>query len=942
MPRNKTPNLEDDYFRTIADSMYSAIICFDMQKKITYFNPSFERITGYKPHENCDDFWSFVEPSFKDEIVFRWGQVFESKAFDNFEFKIITKRGEERWIDLHCHPVYDKQNHQVAAYIRLIDIDSHKRAGIAYSKNREAIMSGFLKAPFPTVILNSKAEIVQINNSWTNYTGYSIAELNDLKTWVEIFQLDSVDQLRGYVEAWFNSKQEDFKRELKIFTKTGQIRIWEFSITPLNTTLNDHKLALAMVYDVTEERLALQALQESESRFRLMADNAPVMIWQTDKLKGATFFNQTWIDFIGKPVEDMLHYGWINFIHPDDRDKVVETYINNTSVSSRQVIEFRLMKHDGQYHWIYNRGAPRFTKKGEFIGYIGSSLDVTGRRLVEEKIKESEANLQAIFNSSIQSFILLDREYRVQAFNNKANQYAQALFKIDIIKGSDIFQYIYPQDKQILIEHFELALSGQSVTKEYSMVISPTQSIWLEMTYLPVYKDGSIIGICLSTLDITERKLLDQKLTRDAFYDTLTDLPNRRYFLDELNKCLEEKIANPEYSFAVFFMDLDRFKSINDSLGHGIGDKLLVAVSRRLRYIIKTEDIVARLGGDEFIILVKNVKTAKEVVKIAENIQKQVSQPFLLDALNLSITSSVGIAFANKNYIEAEDILRDADTAMYRAKFKGKNSYTIFSQEMHTLAIKTHKTEVELIQALKKNQLELYYQPVWDLKQNKITSCEALIRWNHPTRGLLAPKDFIPIAEETILVVEIDKWVLDTACKQLGIWQKQGYTEFEIAVNLSLKQLKQERLLFWIKRALLKYGVEPRHLKFELTENSLIDDSQQTIDILNRLRKLGVQLCIDDFGTGYSSLVYLKNLPVDILKIDRGFVIDVAKSHQSQAITKSIVDLAHSLNLKVTAEGVENKAQLDFLESINCDQIQGYYVSRAVTSKEFLELIKSD
>jgi len=939
VPINSKTSISDDYFKTIADGMYSAIICFDMDKKIAYYNPSLDRITGYKVYNGGEDFWSFVLPQYRIEVLHRWSQGFENRAFDNYEFQITTKDGAEKWLDLHCHPIYDRQQQQVAVYIRLVDIDTHKRAGIAYSRNPETIMTGFLKAPFPTAIIASDGEIVQINHSWVSYTGYTLAELNQPATLVKLFQLETVAQLQSHIKSWFDSKHEELKGEIKIVTKTGKLRVWEFGTTPLNIVLEDRSLVLGMVYDITEERLALQAIQESESRFRLVADSAPVMIWQTDKIKGATFFNQTWIDFIGRPIEEMLHYGWIDFIHPDDRDKVVETYINNTSEISKQVIEFRLMKHDGQYHWIYNRGTPRFTKKNEFVGYIGSSLDITERKSAEEKIKESEANLQAIFNSSIQSFILLDRDYRVQVFNNKANQYAQTLFTRDIQKGTKIFEYIFPKDKDALIEKFELALSGTFVKVDYEMKISENHSIWLEMTYLPVYKDELIIGVCLSTLDITDRRLLDNKLTRDAFYDTLTDLPNRRYFLDELNKCFDQKIANPDYFFAVFFMDLDRFKSINDSLGHTIGDQLLIAVSKRLRYIIKPIDIVARLGGDEFIILIKNVNTIREVVKIAENIQKQISQPFSLDTLNLTITSSIGIAPANKNYVEAEDILRDADTAMYRAKSKGKNTYTIFSQEMHTLAIKTLKTEVELIKALKKNQLELYYQPVWDISKNIITSCEALIRWNHPTRGTLTPKDFMSIAEETNLVVEIDKWVFDSACKQLSIWEKLGLKNFKIAVNISLKQLKQERLLFWVKKTLLKYSIEPHQLKFELTENSLIDDSQQTIDTLNQLRNLGIQLCIDDFGTGYSSLVYLKNLPVDILKIDRAFVMDVAKSAQSQAITKSIVDLAHSLNLRVTAEGVENKDQLDFLESISCDQIQGYYISRPVCAQDFIKLL---
>ena len=1068
---NQNQDFNNSYFKAITDSMHSAIVCFDMDKKVVYSNPSFSKITGYEIDEERGGFWNFISPDFYKEIYSYWLQAFENKTFNYCEFKLIKKDGEEKWVSFHCHPVLGENQEQVATYVRLIDIDFHKRAGLAYSKNREMVMSGFLKAPFPTAIIASDGELIQINESWVSYSGYSLKELNKLETLVKIFRLENLAQLKKLIKIWFNSKKEDLKGEIKIQNKQGQIRIWEYGTTYLSSLADGRQISLGMVYDVTEERLALESLQESESRFRLMADSAPMMIWQTEKINGATFFNKTWIDFIGKPVEELLNYGWVNFVHPDDRVKVVESFINNTFLqTSKQVLEFRLKKHNGQYRWIYNRGTPRFTEKGDFIGFISSSLDITERKIAEEKIKESEANLQAIFNSSIQSYILLDKEYRVQAFNNKANSYSQALFKKDMYKNTLIFDYIFAQDKDLLIELFQTALLGQFTTFEYEMVFSPTHAIWLEMNYLPVYEDENIIGVCLSTLDITDRKkseqeiknsahfiekiadsspnmlyLLDvqkdrfiyinrawesilgfdleyiktvsaqeffakqikpqylekylsnsnfseenvqittelqfldqndnwrwiqtseivfsknadgsvkqilgtsqditsrkemeEKLIHDAFYDTLTHLPNRRFFLDELKKCLDYKNENPNYFFAVLFMDLDRFKFVNDSLGHSIGDQLLIAVSKRLKYAIKPTDLVARLGGDEFIILIKDLKTVREVVKIAESIHKQISQPFLLQKFNISTTSSIGIAPANKNYTDAENILRDADTAMYRAKFKGRNTYAIFNQEMHTLALQTLETEAQLAKAIKKNELELFYQPVWSIKDQKITSCEALIRWNHPTRGLLEPKNFLVIAEETGLIIEIDKWVLDMACKQLSIWSKAGLTDFKIAVNLSLKQLKQEKLLFWTKRILTKYNINPKQIKFELTENSLIDNSQQTIDTLNKLRHMGIQLCIDDFGTGYSSLMYLKNLPVDVLKIDRSFIIDLAESSQAQAISKAIIDLAHNLKLKVTAEGVETIEQLNFLESIGCDQIQGYYISCPVDAETFFKMV---
>jgi len=433
-------------------------------------------------------------------------------------------------------------------------------------------------------------------------------------------------------------------------------------------------------------------------------------------------------------------------------------------------------------------------------------------------------------------------------------------------------------------------------------------------------------------LESTGRELEESRehFRHAAFHDALTGLPNRSLFTDHLRVALRRAHQNEKYLFGVLFLDLDRFKNINDSLGHPCGDELLKLVARRLEACIRQTDMVARFGGDEFAILLDAIQDASDAVRVAEKVQEAISAPFKLVSHEAITTASIGVALSTSGYIEAEDIIRDADTAMYRAKDRGKARCEIFDTAMHTRAVTLLRLESDLRRALEKDELCVYYQPIVSLASGELHGFEALVRWQHPERGIVSPDDFVPLAEETGLILPIGLRVLWDACNQLRKWQQYSLSNRDLimSVNLSGKQLMQPDLIERIEEVLHESQINPWHLKLEITETVVMENPELAAVTLAKLRSLGVRLSIDDFGTGYSSLSYLNRFPVDTLKIDRSFVTSMNAADENLQIVKTIVTLAGNLGMQVVAEGVETEEQLEQLRSLKCQYGQGFFFSK--------------
>ncbi len=450
---------------------------------------------------------------------------------------------------------------------------------------------------------------------------------------------------------------------------------------------------------------------------------------------------------------------------------------------------------------------------------------------------------------------------------------------------------------------------------------------------------GAIIGTVIALKDITEIKKKEEILYNMEYYDSLTGLPNRSLFTDRLKMALAQSKRNNEMC-ALIILDLDNFKAINDTLGHSVGDMLLKQVAEKIKGYLREVDTVARIGGDEFIIIQPQIKDISDATRAADRILRKFQQPWILEGKEYYITASMGIGIYPNDGEDQQTIFKNADTALYRAKELGRNNYQLYTESMNQKVFQRLDIENSLRRAVEREEFVLFYQPQIDIRNGKIVGFEALLRWYHPDYGLVPPMEFIPIAEESGIIVSIGEWVLKTACMQNKKWIDSGLEPHLIAVNLSARQFQQNNVVEMIDRIRCEAGLGPELLELEITESTAMQDLDLTIDVVNQLRKKGIRVSLDDFGIGYSSLNYLKQLPIDTLKIDKSFVRDITANSKEEAIAKSVISLAHKLNLTVVAEGVETKEQLLFLKEEGCDKVQGYLFSKPLPAEEIEKMLR--
>jgi diguanylate cyclase (GGDEF)-like protein/PAS domain S-box-containing protein len=570
--------------------------------------------------------------------------------------------------------------------------------------------------------------------------------------------------------------------------------------------------------------------------------------------------------------------------------------------------------------------------------------DITERKRSEEALRQLSRQNEMVLNSAGEGIFGLDLQGKTTFINPAAARMTG--WDIDELSGQRLHDFLhhskpdgtpYPSEECPIYAVFK---TGATLSRDNEVFWRKDGTHFpVEYVSTPIVEGDKILGAVVTFKDITERKALEKKLQYQAFHDPLTDLPNRALFMDRLGHALA-RAGQQASEVAVLFTDLDNFKVINDSLGHKAGDQLLVAVAQRLKACLRPVDTVARLGGDEFTLLLEGVTGVSDAARVAERIAQELRAPFALEAHEVFATTSTGVAVSSSAQGQPTDLLRHADLAMYRAKSKGKACYEVFEPNMSTDALERLELETDLRRALGREEFRVYYQPEILLESGDIVGMEALVRWEHPEHGLLLPQEFLPIAEESNLIMPIGQWVLREACKQLRTWQEQypNLAPLVMSVNLSTREFFQPSLIAQILR---ETGVDPRTLQLEITEGAVAyDNAQNANNTLWNLKTLGVQLAIDDFGMGYSSLSYLKRFPVDLLKIDRSFVRELGKDLKDTKIVAAIIHLARALDLKVIAEGVETAEQVEQLRKMKCDMVQGSYFSKPLPSGAVSDLLQ--
>ena len=681
-------------------------------------------------------------------------------------------------------------------------------------------------------------------------------------------------------------------------------------------------------------------LRRSDERMRMAVEAARIGFWDWDVIRDKQVWSDICKELLGLRPESIANLQVLmNSIHRDDR-KMMDDEINAAIREKRDYsLEFRVVWPDGSVHWQAAKGRAFYDETGHTTRMAGISMDIDERKHAEERLYLQVAALEAAANA-----IVITDFHGTIVWVNHAFTTMTGYSKEEALGKNPRLLKSGKQPESYYSNLWSTILSGQVWRGELVNKRKDGTIYTEEMTITPVTRhvgnpaNGYFVAI---KQDITERKNAEKQVQYHSYYDALTGLPNRTLLQDRLSNALA-RARRQKDKVALLFLDLDRFKFFNDSLGHSVGDLLLQEVAERLKRWAREQDTVARLGGDEFLIMLTHVKDVADAAVAAGRLMKAMTAEFVVRGHSLSIGSSVGISIFPEHGADSETLIKNADAAMYTAKESGRNNFRFFTSDMNAQAMERLTLENGLQRALEKKELFLMYQPQMNIATGKIIGLEALLRWQHPKLGLVPPDKFIRIAENCGLIVPIGECVLRTACSQARKWQEEGLPALSVAVNVSAIQFRQEDFCETIRRVLKETRLAPEYLELELTESLLLANADVMLSVVEELKAMGLTLAIDDFGTGYSSFSYLKRYRVSKLKIDRVFIRDVAVNPDDAAITAAIISMAKSLRLKVIAEGVETEAQMTFLRAHQCDEIQGYYFSKPLTVDNVADKLRGD
>jgi diguanylate cyclase (GGDEF)-like protein/PAS domain S-box-containing protein len=686
--------------------------------------------------------------------------------------------------------------------------------------------------------------------------------------------------------------------------------------------------------------------QEYGRMLKTLVSNVPGMVYRcrNDADWTMEFVSDGFERLTGYRTSDILLNHRIRFediIHPDDRALMHQAMADVEGEGEPFDVEYRIIHADSTLRWVWERGIGVYDGSPQPIAYEGLIQDVTARKLAEQAVVEAERRYRGIFDNAIEGIFRTSADgHFIEA--NPALAQICGFDSVDELVNScrDIGAQIYVDPERRAKFMHLISVRGSVSGFESQIFRKNGDVIWVsENARAVVDGKGNVHAYEGMLADITERKLYQARIEQQANYDTLTGLANRSLLQDRLQQSMLTCSAYGS-RLAVAFIDLDRFKFINDSLGHHIGDELLKCIAKRLSSCVREVDTVARLGGDEFVLLISDqAGNPDSLRKMMERVLAVVAEPWVIEQGEFNVTASVGVARYPDDGIDAPTLLKHADSAMYRAKDRGRNRVQFFTNELNVQMIESLEMESKLRRALEREQFLLHYQPRIDLSSGACLGAEALIRWRVSPQEIISPHRFIPLAEETGIIVPMGRWVLETACAQNKAWQDMGLDPMVVSVNVSARQFRQDDFVQTVVTVLKKTGLEARYLEIELTESMVMHDAEKLVAMLDELKRIGVQMSVDDFGTGYSSLSYLKRFPVDRLKIDRSFVQDLMNDTDDATIVRTIIALGHNLGLRVVAEGVETAEQSNFLRENDCDEAQGYFFGRPVPNVDFIALL---
>lgn len=728
-----------------------------------------------------------------------------------------------------------------------------------------------------------------------------------------------------------------YAAEHRLAPSEGEYRFYWLEATVQYDPYGKEEGAVVCATDLTTLKQQRDMLRHSENRLREAQKIAQLGHWELDLAGDRISVSEEVMRIFESDGPSCSYDKWLALIHPDDRVAVEEAFTASVFEGCLYDMPYRILLSDGRVKWVHAKGVTQYGDDGSPLRSIGTVQDVTARHFADEQL-----NLAAsVFENSLNGVVITDAATRII----KTNRAFSRIFgySCEEVVGERPSMFRSERHDDAFFKRLWTTLErdgewhGEIWDRRKDGVIIP---LWQNISAVRD-KHGNVNHYIGVFYDLSDEKRSAADIHRLAYYDTLTDLPNRQLFHDRCADALRQSSPDGTLS-AILFLDLDRFKYVNDTLGHPVGDKLLRAVACRLTESLRHTDTVARLGGDEFTVLLRSLQNREDAGLIAQKIIAVLSQPFFVQDHKLDIGASIGVACFPDDGDDVTTLIKNADLALYKAKEEGRGTFRFYEGGLTDKAKERHFIEGELRGALERDELSVHYQPLYDLSSGELVGAEALLRWYHGARGWISPVSFIPVAEDTGLIVPIGEWVLHTACRQARTWQRSGHRAFRIAVNVSGVQIERSDIVRTVQCVLDETGLPPESLELEITETYVMRQAQQSIRVLEGLRDLSVSLAIDDFGTGQSSLSYLKRLPVDKLKIDRTFIADIPRNQHDMAIARAIVALGHSLHLKVLAEGIETAEQAAFLRELKCEEAQGFYFGRPMAAVDFEMLLDGE
>ncbi|OYV96587.1 MAG: hypothetical protein B7Z62_07915 [Deltaproteobacteria bacterium 37-65-8] len=929
-------------FRQLSENIREVFWMTDpVKNNMLYISPAYELIWGRTVQSLYASPWEWLEAIHGEDRqrVFQAAMTKQADGLYDEEYRVVRPNGEIRWINDKAFPVRDSEGavYRIAGVAE--DITERKQASQETLEAKERAELIFKTSPDAVLISRlSDGYITDVNNAFVNLSGHTKEEsIGNTTVGLNIW-VNPNDRQNFINELQTKGFCENFEAQLR--EKDGSLHtgIVSAGITEIQGVPH----IVSTTRDITEYKRVEQALRESEARAQLILDmamDAVISINQVGIVIGwnreaERIFGYAADRALGRDLSELIVPPAYRQAHKQGMQHFVKTGCS-TIIGKR--LEITGMRTDGS-EFPVELAIVAVMRQGEYF------FNAFVRDLTERKLNEETLRIAATAFESHESLMITDVNRVIlrvnQAFTEDTGYTAEEVIgKTPRLLSSGRHKAAFYSEMWKTI-HRTGTWQGEIWDRRKNGEIYPK---WLTITAV---KDahGIVTHYVGSHTDISERKSAEKEIHLLAFYDPLTQLPNRRLLMDRFQHALASS-ARTGRAGALLFIDLDNFKPLNDTLGHDIGDLLLQQVARRLPLCVRDDDTVARLGGDEFVVMLENlskqpIEAAAQTEAIGEKILTALHQPYQLDATEYQGTASIGATVFNGSQIASEELMKQADIAMYQAKKAGRNTLRFFDQQMQASITNRFSLEGELRKALENREFHLHYQIQVDSASRPL-GAEALIRWIHPLRGMISPAQFIPLAEETGLILPIGQWVLEAACAQLKAWQQDKLTcALVLAVNVSAKQFRQAGFVAQVLDIVQRHAIYPKLLKLELTEGMLLDNIEETITTMNLLSEIGIQFSLDDFGTGYSSLQYLKRLPLDQIKIDQSFVRDITSDPNDAAIVQTIIAMAETLGLNVVAEGVETEAQREFLELRGCTHYQGYLFSRPVPIEQFEALLK--